>query len=402
MTLYHCVGMADSSSRIFVRVSPVVMARTVVIGQPRAPLAADDTASAVAWLRSDAVPLSIPAVRGVADLTPAWCSAALGTRVTHVDVEPVGTGQVADTFRLRLGYDDPSGRPPTLVAKVPAAAETSRIAARLTRTYEVEASFYRDLAPGLPVRAPACHHAAHDPDGDSYVVLLEDVAPAEQGDQMRGCTVDEIAAAVDEMALLHAPRWGDESLLAIDWLHRAQGDWAENTMALIGMAIPTFRDRYRDRLDADANGLIDRFLPLVAARLRDRPAPLTIVHGDFRADNLLFGGDRVVVVDWQTVATGPGPADLSYLLGASLTTEDRRRHEDELVDRYVERLGEQGVTVERSAVWQGYRRHAVGGVIMAIVASFLVERTDRGDEMFVTMARRHARHVLDLGADGPI
>jgi hypothetical protein len=28
----------------------------------------------------------------------------------------------------------------------------------------------------------------------------------------------------------------------------------------------------------------------------------------------------------------------------------------------------------------------------------LVERTERGDEMFMVMAHRHARHVLDLDA----
>jgi hypothetical protein len=35
---------------------------------------------------------------------------------------------------------------------------------------------------------------------------------------------------------------------------------------------------------------------------------------------------------------------------------------------------------------------------MAVAASMLVERTARGDEMFLTMARRHARHALDLDA----
>jgi hypothetical protein len=35
---------------------------------------------------------------------------------------------------------------------------------------------------------------------------------------------------------------------------------------------------------------------------------------------------------------------------------------------------------------------------MAVAASMLVERTDRGDEMFLVMAHRHARHALDLDA----
>ena len=81
--------------------------------------------------------------------------------------------------------------------------------------------------------------------------------------------------------------------------------------------------------------LVDRLVPRLDRYLRSRPQPWTIVHGDFRADNLLFGGDRVVVVDWQTVGLGPGPGDLSYLLGASLTPDDRRAQEAGLVDRYV-------------------------------------------------------------------
>ena len=36
--------------------------------------------------------------------------------------------------------------------------------------------------------------------------------------------------------------------------------------------------------------------------------------------------------------------------------------------------------------------------MMAVVSSMLVERTDRGDEMFLTMMERHSSHVLDSGA----
>ena len=94
-------------------------------------------------------------VTGVQDLTPEWCTGVLDAAVTDLRVEPVGTGQVADTVRLFLDYDPPGAGPPTLIAKVPAAEEDSRTAARLTRTYEIEASFYRDLAANLPVRTPS-------------------------------------------------------------------------------------------------------------------------------------------------------------------------------------------------------------------------------------------------------
>jgi hypothetical protein len=343
-------------------------------------------------------------VHGATDITAAWCTDALagelgGATVTALEITPVGTGQVADTLRLRLSYDRPGAGPASLVAKVPAADETSRSAARMTRTYEIEASFYRDLAADLPVRAPRCHHADHDPDTNGYVVLLEDVAPAAQGDQVAGCTLAEMEAAIDELALLHGPRWGDPTLLDVGWLNRAQPENIDNIAMLIGGCTPAFLARYADRLDATTLALVERFMPRLRAYLHERPPPWTVVHGDFRADNLLFGGERVVVVDWQTVGLGPGASDLAYLVGTSLDPELRRAHERALVDRYIEDLRAQGVDADGDEIWTGYRRSAFAGLIMAIVASALVRQTDRGDEMFLVMAERSALLAVDVDAE---
>ena len=184
-------------------------------------------------------------VDGVAGLTPAWLTEALapvtgGAEVIDVAVAPIGTGQVADTVRLSPTYRPGGAGPATLVAKVPSSSETSRAAALATRTYEIEAGFYRDLAEGLPVRAPRCFHAAHDPATDAYVVLLEDVAPAEQGDQITGCTVDEAAAAIDELAHLHAPRWGDPTLAELAWLDRGTEENLRGMALLVQTLVPGF------------------------------------------------------------------------------------------------------------------------------------------------------------------
>ncbi len=349
---------------------------------------------------------AVPLVHGPDDVTAEWCDVALadrlgGARVTAVRLTPVGTGQVADTVRIHLTYDRPGAGPPTLIAKIPSADTTSFEGARATGTYLIEASFYRELAASLPVRTPDCWYAHHDPTTNAYIVVLEDVAPAEQGDQMRGCSPADIEAAIDELVLLHAPRWGDPTLLDIAWLNRSTGD-VSPMVGLLELAVVPFRERYGERLDADTMALLDRFMPRLTDYLSYRPQPWTIVHVDFRADNLLFGLDRVVVVDWQTVNLGPGPGDLAYLLGASLRPEDRRVAEPALVDRYVAGLRAQGVTVERDDVWTLYRRYAFSGLVMAIVASFLVRQTDRGDEMFMTMASRHARQALDLDSESLI
>ncbi|MBA2624302.1 MAG: phosphotransferase, partial [Acidimicrobiia bacterium] len=84
---------------------------------------------------------------GVDDLTAEWLTGALDLgRVTSVAASPIGTGQVADSVRLELGWDPAGAGPDTLVAKVTAASDASRQAAVATRTYEVEVGFYTDLA----------------------------------------------------------------------------------------------------------------------------------------------------------------------------------------------------------------------------------------------------------------
>jgi aminoglycoside phosphotransferase (APT) family kinase protein len=128
-----------------------------------------------------------------------------------------------------------------------------------------------------------------------------------------------------------------------------------------------------------------------------------VQHGDYRIDNMLFataaGGHPLTVVDWQTAVWGAPLADVSYFLGASLPTEVRRAHEAALVRAYWDAVragGAAGLSWDRC--WREYRRFTFAGVLMAICASMLVGQTARGDEMFLTMARRHATHALDLDA----
>ena len=142
--------------------------------------------------------------------------------------------------------------------------------------------------------------------------------------------------------------------------------------------------------------LIENFLPRIDSYLAATDEPRTIVHGDFRADNLLFGPVRPVVLDWQTAGYGAGTGDLSYFLGSSLPVPERQRHEEELVRRYHAALTDRGVDVTWTDCWDGYRRHAFSGLVMDVIAAMVVGRTDRGDEMFTAMANRHAAHALDL------
>ncbi len=344
-------------------------------------------------------------------LTPPWLTGALaehldGAVVTDVDRTMVGTGQMGDSVRLLLSYDRPTAAPATLVAKLPATDATSRATAAAMGSYENEVSFYRELAPKLPVRAPRCYLALHDPGTHDFVLLLEDLAPAQQGDQLRGCTVDEAALAVEELPKLHAPLWADPMLATLPWLHRGDENTTAMHAALLVSLFDGFRDRYTDRLDPEVLALAERFVPRLINYLGDRSGPWTVAHNDYRLDNLLFGtsegGPPVAVVDWQTVSHAPGISDLSYFLGAGLLPDDRSKNETEIVHEYHHGLRAAGVSLDWNELWRDYRRYTFSGLVMAIGASMLVVQTDRGDEMFMAMANRHGRHALDLDAESLI
>ncbi|HSL56624.1 MAG TPA: phosphotransferase, partial [Acidimicrobiales bacterium] len=229
------------------------------------------------------------------------------------------------------------------------------------------------------------------------------LAPAEQGDQIAGCSPEQAALAVAEAAAMHGPRWGDPTLSEVGWISSPSIEGSTAIAEIYAAVWPGFVERYRHRLDAEVLTLGERFgAGLVGWAARRLDGPLTGTHGDFRIDNLLFApdGGRAAVVDWQTPALGIGTDDVSYLLGAGLLPADRRAHEHDLVRGYHDDLVRRGVAdYPWERCWDDYVRFSLSGLQMAVVASMIVRQDDRGDEMFCCMAERHAAQALELGAD---
>ena len=341
-----------------------------------------------------------------AHMTPGWLTEVLGgpfdgVTVSDFEATPVGTGQMGDSVRLVLTHDGVEA-PTSVVAKLPAADEKSRQTAAALRSYEIEVNFYRHLASTVDMRTPACFHADFDPATSAFVLMLEDMAPAEQGDQLEGTTPERAGVAVEELPKLHAPRWGDPGLGELDWFARSTPEMATFTVMLISGLWDGFQPRFDGRIRPEIMGVATDLMANLSSYLTLRDGPMTVSHGDYRLDNLLFaterGGDPVTVVDWQTATQGYGVADLSYFVSAGLVPEDRRTHERDLVDRYRDGMAARGVRLDSNDLWEDFRRFSFAGLMMAIAASMLVEETERGDEMFITMAERHGQHALDLDA----
>jgi aminoglycoside/choline kinase family phosphotransferase len=290
-----------------------------------------------------------------------------------------------------------------VIAKLPSPDPTSRLTGVTLRNYEREVRFYTDIAPTVDIRVAACYHAQLDDVTGDFVLLLEDLAPCEQGNQITGCDEDHARRAVRELARLHGPRWGDPALHDVEWLQRRTDDDADRLAMLWAMFVPGFLATYGTYLDQAQRAVVDRFGARLPSWVAASGAPTCVTHGDYRLDNLMFaspaGGYPVAAVDWQTPGHGPAAGDLAYFLGAGPLPDVRRSIERDLLDEYRGDLAGYGVAVGREELWQDYRRMAYGGVIMSVVASQIVGASDRSEAMFAAMAVRHTQHVIDVGAE---
>jgi hypothetical protein len=348
-------------------------------------------------------------IRHAADVTPGWLTTVLtaagslaeGAHVVDVSTSPVGTGQMADTARLTLTYDEPGAGPTSVVGKFASADDQSRGTGLALRAYEIEVSFYRELAGRVEARVPDCYFADVEPDTGWFTLVLEDIVGARQGDQIEACGPDVAAAVLEEMAGLHAPCWEAPELAGLGWLNRSSAESDQFLAALVASLFPGFLERYADRLAPEHVALCRLFVEHLPEWSRSLDGPRTASHGDFRLDNLLFqpGERRPVVVDWQTVAWAGGSHDVAYFIGGCLSAEDRRAHEPDLLAHYHDALCARGVSdYSLEQLRRDTRRDTFGGVLMAIVASMVVQRTERGDLMFLTSTSRHAQHALDVEA----
>lgn len=335
------------------------------------------------------------------DLTCDWLTAALGAgRISAFSFERIGTGQMSECYRVSLSYDDGQG-PASVVLKVAATDPSSRQTGLALGLYEREVRFYADIAPALaPGPVAPCYHAAFDPQTGAFDLLLGDAVPAVVGDEIRGATTRQATVALTELGHMHGSTAGAEALNRAEWLNRD----APVNQALISGLYAAFVERYAELITPEQRQVCERLVESFDTYLADEGAPHRpqgLVHGDYRLDNMLFGDEgaerALTVVDWQTVTKGPAFTDVAYFIGCALPVEQRRAHYDELLAAYHQALGPD-TALTLGQIREGVRRQSFFGVMMAIISSMLVERTDRGDQMFMTMLDRHCSHVLDTHA----
>lgn len=342
-------------------------------------------------------------------ITAAWLESSLKPvstdyRLGAFQVERTGTGQIGENVRITLQWHgspgDANAAPTSVVAKFASSDATSRATGVALGNYRREVAFYRHVAPRSEIRLAQCWAAEFDESTDNFVLLLEDLTPGVVGDQLQGCSLEHAEVVVDSAATWHRS-WWEHSLLDEfgTWMSGPPDPTSVAQLEMLwGMAWPAFLERHPDKFTDDQRALATEFGSVVASWANRERGPRTIIHGDYRVDNMLFGGDHhrwVVPVDWQTPAIGPGIRDVAYFLGASLLADDRRRSEERLVRRWWDQIPQHAY--DWDTCWTEYQRAALDGLVVAVVASLITVRTPRGDDMFYAMASRHLTTALDHG-----
>jgi hypothetical protein len=333
------------------------------------------------------------------DVTAAWLGEVTGLAVEAIGVEQIGIGIGVSSALYRVQLDCGS-LPTSVVVKLPALDEAAVFTSTVLSMYRREVSFFAELAAQSPIRVPVCHHAEVDADS-RFVLVLEDLGEHRSVDQIAGMSIEDARRAVDGLARWHATWWGRAEALAEAGTTLSLGD------PIYPAVVPMVFDEGWDKVVAagiDVPGAIravrEGFDAAIPRLLADLAAPpTTMIHGDFRADNLVFGEDGdVAAFDFQLIGTGSGAYDLAYFVTQSLDPAAASAEEKALFERWTAGLVAGGVPEDDlGRLWEDYRKAALFCLVYPIVASRGMDLDDPRQRGLVTcMLRRFARAVDEL------
>jgi hypothetical protein len=351
-------------------------------------------------------------------ITPAFLTSVLKAAgvlrrasVTGIDIEPLTakTSFNAQLLRAYLTYDkQEESAPRSLVAKLPTADNELHQRAAIFRPGAKETWFYQNGAGRSPLNVPRCYFSGIDPTGES-VLLLEDLAPAQTGDWVVGISVDRAELALQSLARMHAAWWATESRPEQQF-----GNLLDNTDEAQNLVNGLFRDawpRFLERAPPKAPDdilefgqyLVDHF---AAAEATLDEAPHTLIHGDFRLGNILFGerqGEPTCwVIDWEDIALWSGMFDVAWFLGSCLRVADSA-DEQRLVRSYHEALIDAGVDgYPWTQCYHDYRCGMISAFVQGILTATVPENADEYahdlarviGERFILAYRRLRLHEL--------
>ena len=290
------------------------------------------------------------------DITSEWLTASLRSSgvittssVTSIDAgdTEAGHGFTGHIARLTVTYDSHEEGPPnSIIAKFPSYDPAIRAAvADSAMSYEREIRCYENLLDNVALSTPQRYYSAYDAESGECILLIQDLAPARFGDNVGSPSHEDIESAIRAIGKFHAGFWESPSLVYMDWLPEYAQD-ADVRQRAFRRAIGPFLSTWGKYLLPSTIDLVNRLGDSLARiRLQLSCPPRTILHGDYRLDNLAFDGISrgPAVIDWQATSIGRSAPDIEYFIVYCIDPKERRAMEREILGLYHSVLVEQGV-----------------------------------------------------------
>lgn len=289
-------------------------------------------------------------------------TAAISRRYPGAVVAAVSVGDVADgtNRRARVGLGYESGQGPASVFVKAHGRVLNRLALVALGAFEAEARL-AESGVVLPLEAPEPYAAAIARRRLAVMVVMEDITlrGGHPNDAATPLGLLEARSGLDGLARLHAAYWERPLPAALLFLRpwRLTRAWSAVSAANLARGLRHWRqaappDLIRPALDARTLEAQFRMSARLAAT-----GPQTVLHGDPHPGNTYaLPGSRTGFYDWQLVRTGHWSHDVGYFLAGSLSPDDRRRHEKDLLGGYLDSLREAGApTVPQDEAWERYR-----------------------------------------------
>ena len=347
-----------------------------------------------------------PMISRLDQVTPEWLQAVFhhaGVTVPRISITgsvPVGHGFLSVTGRTAITYNANAEKAVrSVVCKLTTAVAAVADIAAAQSIYQREAAVYAFLGAAPPLATPRCYWSNAGADGRTLNLVLQDLTGQTRAvDQVSGCSRAEARAVGAELAKLHAAYWQHPELPGASWLFDRKSRAAQAAETQLAAA-PVFRERYAGRIASVCLDAIDHFAEHAESIVRDLPAGVTLIHGEPRVDNVLFEdlaeGHRAWLIDWQFADYGSPMFDLAYFLAGSVSPEDRRAIEDDLIAAHQAVIArvDPGYSLDRArAEFKAclpIALHFSAGAVLAIPAG------DAEDRLLMTLVERNVAALTD-------
>ncbi|RFN44941.1 putative aminoglycoside phosphotransferase protein [Fusarium flagelliforme] len=324
------------------------------------------------------------------DLTASWFTTIFERQVKEATIIETIHGTASKVF-VKLTFNDDTTKKVCVKGGLnPAVKSTLHF---MLAVYRLEAEFYYNIAPTLNMALPRAIYAGTDTVRGQGLVVFEDLKAQGYsfGNPLEPWPVSRVEAGVKQLATLHAGTWGNrgEDLPSLAKAFSLKD-------AVTSLLSPEEWDK---RFDPDTRPPVpvhledqERIMAAFETLWRSETRMKCLIHGYAHIGNTFISPTgEPGFLDWQVIHPGSAMTDVAYFIIGSLSIDDRRLHEKELLLSYLEALnGEGGPEMLLEDVWGEYRRQAFHGFAWAVVGPMMPSR-----EIIDAMTERHCAAIVD-------